>query len=156
MRFAPKSWTQWTLLLAVVVALGFGTYQSARHFGIVGDQGVVRAVSAGADLSVDAGMSKCIFTGYIWSCTPCAKVQVPIGSDATIDGHPSSQEWVSTDAAATFSEARSLQTMAIFKAAAPPYKGCVNPAHHLELRLLDGQGMLHSDRLTVNVRCCGE
>jgi hypothetical protein len=121
----------------------------------LGSPKVVKSVTAGPDLAVDAGMSKCSFTGYSWTCEACSPLQVSIGDQAEVKGKAASQEWISTDESAVFAASKSLKTTATITPGAPPHAGCVDQVVPLELRVIDGAGVLHTDPLTVTVHCCG-
>ena len=118
-----------------------------------GKAGEITQVSAGPDLTVDAGTTLCTYSGYTWACNPCEDTQFTL--EASIKGRPSSHEWVSSDPSVRIQASGALKTVATVGDITPPEVGCVTPSFSLEVRAIDGAGVLWSDRVEVKVNCCG-
>jgi hypothetical protein len=115
--------------------------------------GKVTQVSAGPDLVVEAGTALCAYSGYTWACSPCKDIQFNL--EASIKGEPANHEWLSSDPTVHIETPGALKTVATVGDIVPAEVGCVTPSYTLEVRVIDGAGVLWSDRAEVKVNCCG-
>ena len=118
-----------------------------------GTSGKVTEVSAGPDIAVEAGTTLCAYSGYTWACSPCEDTQFTL--EASIKGKPVSHEWVSSDPAVRIQSPSALKTVVTVGDVTPLEVACVKPSFALEIRVIDGAGVLWSDRTEVKVNCCG-
>ncbi len=142
------------IIIAIAALLAVGLNSNLHSPLIPGLSKPLQSVNMGPDISVDGGGAACNFSGYVWACETCqvSPVKVPTPS---FEGHPSSIEYIGPEGTSIDVESSSKELIIGLPPVAPEMPGCIDVPHQLEVRAMDGTGILKSDTLTITVRCCG-
>jgi len=117
------------------------------------------SVSAGANITGDAGNGDCILSGYGYECAACDDISLMIGSDASAvdpDGDAVTYEWYVMSGNATVLEPYSAETTVTLSGATTSGVGsCDTTTYELELVATDCPGAQAADGVSISVTCCG-
>ncbi len=116
-------------------------------------------ITAGTDVSLNAGSATCTESGYTYTCDECATQVTTLGSTATVtdaDGDPLTILWTTENEDATIADPTSLVTTVTLEDAEPTEPGdCEDTEYEFELSVTDCTGSTVTDRVTITVNCCG-
>lgn len=114
---------------------------------------------AGIDQTVDAGSATCEESGYSYDCDECAAATFTLGGTATTtdpDGDPVTIRWTTENGNVTIADATSLVTSVTVSDTTPTEPGeCEETEVEFTLEVTDCTGASTTDRVIVDVNCCG-
>lgn len=114
---------------------------------------------AGIDQTVDAGSASCEESGYSYDCDECPAATFTLGSTATTtdpDGDPITVRWTTDSSDVTIADPTSLVTSVTVTDTEPTEPGeCEETQVEFTLEVTDCTGASTTDRVVVDVNCCG-
>jgi hypothetical protein len=114
---------------------------------------------AGPDVSIAGGNAECTLSGYVYDCDECADQTVTLGASARAsdpDGDPYTIKWTTTSANASIADPTSLTTSVTLKKAEATEPGtCDDTEYEFQLEVTDCTGDTTTDKISLNVSCCG-
>ncbi len=146
--------TKLIIAVVAVVALAIAVGSQSGKISIPGVASPLQSVDFGPDVSVDGGSASCTFSGYVWACESCETAAISIPTP-TFVGRPASIEYIAPEGTVIDLESNPNMLTITPAPVTPDMPGCTDIPHTLEIRAMDDGGVLQSDTLQINVRCCG-